>query len=221
MLLPVFAQDIGGSISAVYNLPTWGASLLTFSLALAVLTQAVKSRLKGMLEHVPHYLIHGSTFAIALVMAALIQSEGLLVDPLFSQLTPPLNWLLYGGLAGVGAIGGFDLLQNVAAMFGSKGTILAPTIEEAEAQVTAVPKLAVDGLRTLATNFGIPGFVVSTLLNEHTFAEAERIIREMGKERALTEGEIKNSQDAFEKSNPVVRNPAPANTVVTKPGGQK
>ena len=205
MLLPVFAQ--GADI--VYNLPSWGASLLSFALALTLFTQAVKSRLKSRLEHVPHYLIHGTTFAVALAMAALINSQGLLVDPLFSSLSAPINWLLYGGLAGVGAIGGYDLLKAIAAMFGNK-TLALPNPEEAEAQVSAVPKLAVDGLRTLATNFGIPGFVVSTLLNEHTFAEAERIIREMGKERALTEVEIKDSQDAFEKANPVAVNPVVA-----------
>lgn len=198
---PVLAQ----SPEVIYNLPSWGASLLTFALALTLFTQAVKTRLSTRLETVPHYIIHGTTFALGLGIAALIHSQGLLIDPLFSQLPAPFNWLLYGGLAGVGAIGGYDLLKSLLGLVGGNTALPGPTptAAQAEAQVSAVPKLAIDGLKALAANFGLPGYVVGVLLNEHTFEQAERIIREMGKERALTEGEIKADQDAFEKANPI------------------
>lgn len=206
---PAFAQGA----DVVYNLPSWGASLLTFALALTLFTQAVKTRLKSRLETVPHYLIHGTTFAVGLALAALIQSQGLLVDPLFSQLPPPFNWLLYGGLAGVGSTGGYDLLRSLVGLAGGNTELPkdAPTPEQAEAQVSAVPKLAIEGGLALAAKLGVPGFVAAVLLNENTFDEAERLIREMGKKRALTEDETKADQDAWEKAHPVVvKKPEPA-----------
>ena len=121
--------------------------------------------------------------------------------------------ILFGLGAGFLGSGGWDAVTGLL----KNRPVVLP---EAPAATAQVPGLALEGLTKLAGGFGIPGFVVSTLLSEHTFAEAERLIREMGKERALTEGEIKESQDEFEKGFPVVRNPAMPNTVVTK-GGQK
>lgn len=199
-----------------YNLPSWGQSIISFAFALTLLTQAIKVRLKNRLDTLPHYVPQALTVALGIVIAGLINQRGLLTDPVFALVPSPWGWLLFGTVAGVGSIGGYDFVMAVAGTLGGGKTVLLPTIEQAEAQVSAVPKLAVDGLRNLASSFGLPGFVVTTLLNEHTFAEAERIIRQMGKERALTEGEISDSLDDFEKQNPVVRNPATPNPVVKK-----
>lgn len=197
------------SPEVVYNLPSWGASLLTFALALTLFTQAVKTRLSTRLERVPHYLIHGTTFALALGIAALIHSQGLLIDPLFSQFPAPVNWLLYGGLAGVAAVGGYDLLKSLLGLAGAKTTLPgpAPTAAQAEAQVGGLKNLTVGAVRGLAASFGIPPFVVNTILNENTLEQAWLTVQRMGAERALTLSENKDDQNAWAEANPVVVKP--------------
>lgn len=77
-------------------------------------------------------------------------------------------------------------------------------------------QLAVGGLKALAKNLGLPGasFLVDALLSEHTLEEVDRIIRQMGRERALTEGEIAKDQDNWEKANAV---PKGAQVLPTEP----
>ena len=61
------------------------------------------------------------------------------------------------------------------------------------------------GLIALATSLGIPGAadVVTGLLSKNSIEQAEAIIREMGRERALNQGELKTAGDEFEKTHPV------------------
>lgn len=187
----------------IYSLPSWGSSILTFTLALALLTQAIKGRLKRHLEQVPAYLIQVSTLVLGIALAALIHSQGLLVDPLFASVPAPYNWLLFGGIAGVGAIGGYDLIIQIARTAGGKkaGTLPAnlPTAEQAEQQLDTAPRLALDTLRRLAAGFGIPAVITETILSDYTLAEAEKLIRSIGAKRALTPDEIQTNMSEWQR----------------------
>ena len=97
----------------VYNLPLWGRSVLTFALVLTLFTQAVKVRLQKALPALPAFVIQLGTLALGVIGAFVIDGQGLLVDPLFASLSAPLNWLAFGGIAGVLAIGGYDLLLAI------------------------------------------------------------------------------------------------------------
>jgi len=68
---------------------------------------------------------------------------------------------------------------------------------------STVGKLTKLGPRALAVSLGLPPFVTNPIIDSLPLAEAERIIREMGKERALTLGEIEADQDKWKAENPV------------------
>ena len=106
---------------------SWGASLLTFSGALTLFTQAVKQRFKKRLDHTPDWIPKAVSIALGIAISYGIDSRGLLLDPMFSGLPGPYNWIAYGALAGIGSIGFFEILATFLGKPGTKPTGFDPS----------------------------------------------------------------------------------------------
>ncbi len=195
----VFAQDPG----IMVNLPSWGTSLLSFAAALTLLTQAVKVRLKKRLDNVPNGVIQGVTVLLGIGISGAIQQQGLLTDPLFASIADPWGWILYGTLAGIGSVGGYDLLMAAISMTGGKTTMV---------DTSALPQSPEDLLEIVKSSdiaLDVRKRAVETLkaINPLAGAAAEIALNQLAT-RPLTETEAKDRvKDEIEKrgtQNPTV-----------------
>lgn len=212
LLYVLFAPAFAQATDVIYNLPLWGQSILTFALALTLFTQAIKIRLKKAVPNLPAAVVQLGTLGVGIGVAFWIYSQNLLLDPFFASLPAPFNWLSYGGLAGVGAMGGYDLLMSIAKALGGKtvgGKVITvpdetPTAAEAEKQIDSVPGITASFLRNYALSRGIPAFIVDAVLALNPLEHAVALLNEIiARKRKLTPEEIAADQLAWAKDNPV------------------
>ncbi len=90
------------------DLAAWGASVLVFGKVLELLVQFIKVRLSNWFK-LPALAIHAINFTLGVGGALYIGHVGLLTDPTFGALAPPLGAILFGIVAAAIAAGWYDL----------------------------------------------------------------------------------------------------------------